>query len=733
MIGRTRPKRHAKSMNGRSQGSPGRVVLGVMGVLMMVSIASAQQWTPACGFEGTLSNSDWFGNATADIGDLDGDGVEDIAVGNPRDDDGGAHLGAVWILFLNTDGSVKTYQKISATRGGFTGTLNASDWFGYSVANLGDVDNDGVTDLAVGAIGDDDGDTSNGAVWVLFLNADGTVKSHQKISDTEGGFTDMFTSGMNFGDSVTGLGDLDGDTVEDLAVGAEGYDNTTGTGFRHGAVWVLFLNADGTVKSHQKISEGHGGFTGPLVGNNEFGSSLAAPGDLDNDTVDDLVVGSWVDPESGFAHGAIWVLLMNTNGTVKSHQKISEGIGGFGGDLNNVDNFGIGVTGLGDLDGDTVEDLAVGAFGDNGDGAARGAVWILFMNTNGTVKNHQKIGDGTGGFTGTLIDADNFGTDIATPGDLDNDGNTDLVVGAYRDNDGGGDRGAAWVLLLNANGTVKNHYKISNTGPCVRLDLTAFLAGPYAPPPVNGIVTPDQPRERNLRHLRNAQPVKGDHEGRPTGEMLAQTKALGGNMSTALRAGGYLPTTQPYDGAPWNYAGFEVTPGLPENAVDWVLVSLRTGDPTAPPMTVVAERAGLLLADGSIVEHHSTDAMPLEFPVADGSYYFTVTHRNHLGILSDDPRTLSEAATAYDFTIASGQAFGTNPMQNLGTFNWGLWSGDGDANGSVTAFDFLNVWLSQNGGPAGYHAGDFNMDGAVTAFDFLNGWIPANGQAAQVP
>ena len=61
--------------------------------------------------------------------------------------------------------------------------------FGVSVDSLGDLDGDGVGDLAVGALGDDDDGTDRGAVWVQFLNADGTVKAHQKISDTQGGFT----------------------------------------------------------------------------------------------------------------------------------------------------------------------------------------------------------------------------------------------------------------------------------------------------------------------------------------------------------------------------------------------------------------------------------------------------------------------------------------------------------------------------------------------------------------
>ncbi len=136
-------------------------------------------------------------------------------------------------------GWVLSHQKISDTEGGFTGTLDNGDWFGGSVASLGDLDGDGVGDLAVGAPLDDDGGFFRGAVWVLFLDKDGTVKSHQKISDTEGGFTGTLDDGDVFGSSVGSLGDLDGDGVGDLAVGAAQDDDGGGN---RGAVWVLFLD-----------------------------------------------------------------------------------------------------------------------------------------------------------------------------------------------------------------------------------------------------------------------------------------------------------------------------------------------------------------------------------------------------------------------------------------------------------------------------------------------------------
>ena len=219
------------------------------------SLAAAQAGTvqseqkiseTAGGFGGVLDTSDQFGICVGALGDLDGDGNEDLAVGARLDDDGGTDQGAVWILFLDADGTVASQQKISATAGGFGGALDPGDNFGSSVAAVGDLDNDGLVDLAVGARLDDDGGADQGAVWILFLNANGTVASQQKISQTAGGFVGNLDPSDQFGFSVTGLGDLNNNGIEDLAVGAPGDDDGASD---QGAVWVLFLNASGTVAS----------------------------------------------------------------------------------------------------------------------------------------------------------------------------------------------------------------------------------------------------------------------------------------------------------------------------------------------------------------------------------------------------------------------------------------------------------------------------------------------------
>ena len=287
---------------------------------------------------------------------------------------------------MNNDGTVASEQKISDTAGNFGGALDNGDIFGGSVASIGDLDGDGVPDLAVGAQLDDDGGTNSarGAVWILFMNSDGTVASHEKISDTAGNFGGALDNGDIFGGSVASIGDLDGDGVPDLAVGAQ-LDDDGGTNSARGAVWILFMNSDGTVASHEKISDTAGNFGGALDNGDIFGGSVASIGDLDGDGVPDLAVGAQLDDDGGTnsARGAVWILFMNSDGTVASHEKISDTAGNFGGDLDILDRFGTSVAVIGDLDGDGVPDLAVGAQGDDDGGTTnssdRGAVWILFM------------------------------------------------------------------------------------------------------------------------------------------------------------------------------------------------------------------------------------------------------------------------------------------------------------------------------------------------------------------
>ncbi len=394
---------------------------------------------------GILQDYHEFGHRLTSIGDIDGDGFPDLAVG-AKDDDGGLNCGAVWILFLNPDGTVRDRQKISNLEGNLGGTLQPGDGFCGDLASLGDLDRDGTNDLAVGVVGRDIAGLECGSVWVLFLNPDGTVKRHQEISNGLAGFPVLLDHGDTFGHDMAAIGDLDGDGTIDLAVGAPRDDDG---GTDHGAVWVLFLGSDGTVDRYQKISDTEGSFTATFTTENIFGTSLAPLGDLDGDGVLDLAVGAVHSNDIDSIHGAMYILFLNADGTVKHYQKISDTEGGFSGILDLGDRFGNASISPGDLDGDLIADLVVGSQHDDDGGTDRGCLWVLYLNPDGTVKSHGKISNISGGFAGALADSVKFGCSVTSLGDLNGDGMADLAVGAFGDDEiGGHDKGAAWVLFL---------------------------------------------------------------------------------------------------------------------------------------------------------------------------------------------------------------------------------------------------------------------------------------------
>jgi hypothetical protein len=330
----------------------------------------------AGGFGGNLNDDDLFGSAVAGIGDLNGDGVFDLAVGVPGGDEGGTDRGEAWILFLDDRGRVRQQQQIAHSAGGFGGDLDNNDRFGSAIADIGDVNGDGIRDLAVGAPNDDDDSDNAGAVWILMMRTDGRVASWQKISRDAGGFNGDLNAGDNFGAAIAGVGDLDNDGTPDVAIGAPGSDDG---GTDRGEVWIAFLDAGGRVRQQQQIAGGAGGFDGNLDNSDAFGSAIADIRDVNGDGIRDLAVGTPNDDDGSDNAGAVWILMMKTDGTVDGWQKISRDAGGFDGNLNAGDNFGAAIAGVGDLDNDGTPDLAVGTPGNDDGGADQGAVWILFM------------------------------------------------------------------------------------------------------------------------------------------------------------------------------------------------------------------------------------------------------------------------------------------------------------------------------------------------------------------
>ena len=428
--------------------------------LLITLNANAQDSSPFSGFAkisdthsnfaGNIDDEARFGRSIAKIGDIDGNGVPDIAVGafrsNGKDANSNGAEGAIWILFLSDDGNVIKSAKIGNEEGGFNGDLDTNDAFGESLAitslsDVGDINNDGIPDLAVGASGDDDdGSGANGnaqgAVWILTLNRDGQVTGHKKIGNSTPGFEGSLGAINSFGHSLASM-DVNRDGKHELIVGTP-RDNSNGRG--KGAVWVLSLNEDGEVESAMKIDSQSIGLETLRV-DDHFGQSLATL-DIDNDGIQELAVGAPDADTDGSNQGAVWILSFDEKGTPSVMNRIS-------GRDSSGDKFGRSLTSLGDMNGDSTDDLFVGASEDAEKGSKSGAVWLLTLNRNGEVEGTTRklvSDEGIGESDGTVA-GDYLGISLANLGDINGDGQPELGVGADGDDDGGSNRGAIWILF----------------------------------------------------------------------------------------------------------------------------------------------------------------------------------------------------------------------------------------------------------------------------------------------
>ncbi len=197
-----------------------------------------------------------------------------------------------------------------------------------------------------------------------------------------------------------------------------------------------------------------------------------------------------------------------------------------------------------------------------------------------------------------------------------------------------------------------------------------------------------------------------------------------------------LPVSQPFSGSPWNYSGTENVPIIPNgNIVDWGLIEIRetAGDAsTATESTIVSQQAVFILKDGKIKSVDGSN-LPKFNQVITDNLFVVIRQRNHLSVMSGNPVTITGNAYSYNFTTASGQAYGgSSGHTEIGAGIWGMMAGDGDANGLIDINDKNNIWAVE-AGTKGYLMGDFDLNEHVDNKDKNDGWAPNNGSSTQLP
>ena len=374
----------------------------------------------------TLTAGIEFGTDVAPVGDIDDDNVTDLLVGMSTFSAG---VGGTQVLRMNKNGTIKASIRLTSNTNGMP-TFAANEAVGSSVANLGDLDGDNMTEVLIGA----PGYTSNtGAVYLTTLQASGIATSTIRIASNTNGMTTI-PAGSQFGASLALVGS------REVLVGAPG-DSPTGC-VNCGAVYRLMLRGQGQVTSVSKISTGLG-----LVAGNAFGSAGIAF--LGYNTAGERLVAVGAAETacaSGASCGALYILRLSSAGAVMGHSKLVSGTAGMP-TLEAFSRFGKSVAAAGDLNGDGVADIIVGAE-ETGGAARTGSLYVLFMNSNNTVKEVRRMTNNSNGGP-ALRTGDAFGRAVANIGDLNDDGRIDFAAGARRD-DGNGtltDAGALYILF----------------------------------------------------------------------------------------------------------------------------------------------------------------------------------------------------------------------------------------------------------------------------------------------
>uniref|UniRef100_A0A7R9W5V4 Uncharacterized protein n=1 Tax=Pseudictyota dubia TaxID=2749911 RepID=A0A7R9W5V4_9STRA len=225
---------------------------------------------------GAINVASWSYDLT--VFDVDEDGVDDVLVTAQGQCEGNAgwpcfdqpNEGYITILFMTkTSDDPAVHDSMKITCGQVPSCVDENDQFGTSIAPLGDLDEDGVIEYAVGG---------KNKVWILSIDSSGAFYgSENLISQSDVGLGTVTTY---FGVDVAAAGDVDGDSVPDLLVGASGYSGNTGMGM------LLLLNADKSIKDTYPI------YVDPNWGAAiRCGSSILALGDMDGNFFPEVALG----------------------------------------------------------------------------------------------------------------------------------------------------------------------------------------------------------------------------------------------------------------------------------------------------------------------------------------------------------------------------------------------------------------------------------------------------------
>ena len=401
-----------------------------------------------------IVTNDYSGISVSSAGDVNGDGIDDLIVGADRADPNGNDSGQSYVVFGSHSGFAADFtpSALNGSNGFRINGIAAGDYSSYSVSSAGDVNGDGIDDLIVGAIGADLNGSKSGQSYVVFgsRNGFGSALNLSTLNGSNGFIINGIAKDDNSGISVSSAGDVNGDGIDDLVIGAF---RASPNGSKSGQSYVVFGNRNGFGSAlNLSTLNGINGFRiNGIVAGDYSGSSVSSAGDVNGDGVGDLIIGAFSASPNGSKSGQSYVVFGSRSGFAADFTPSAlNGKNGFR--INGIaagDYLGNSVSNAGDVNGDGIDDLIIGAGGASPNGSRSGQSYVVFGSRSGFAADFTPSAlNGNNGFIINGIAANDYsGDSVSSAGDVNGDGIDDLLVGADRASPNGSKSGQSYVVF----------------------------------------------------------------------------------------------------------------------------------------------------------------------------------------------------------------------------------------------------------------------------------------------